>query len=115
MEDFYPQDPNCMANAHRYGKLKVAHMSYNLWDYVNELDKSGVLNKIYEYENATQDIEEKTCILFPERGDSFQMNETFWDDIITKMKSKGYKVLLNLTKKASFQKEKTYAGCEPPR
>ena len=33
---FYPQDPNCMANAHRYGKLKVAHMSYNLWDYVNE-------------------------------------------------------------------------------
>jgi hypothetical protein len=29
------------------------------------------------------------------------------------MKSKGYKVLLNLTKKASFQKEKTYAGCEP--
>ena len=110
---FYPQDPNCMANAHRYGKLKVAHMSYNLWDFVNGLHETGVLDKIYEYENATQDIEEKTCILFPERGDSFQMNETFWDDIINKMNSKGYKVLLNLTKKASFQKEKTYVGCEP--
>jgi hypothetical protein len=89
-------------------------MAYNLWDYVNNIHNTGVLETIINYESKVEkDIEEKTCILFPERGDNFQINDTFWEDISEKMKSKGYKVFVNLTKKASFQREKVFAGTEP--
>ena len=90
---FFPQDPKCMADAHKYGKLKVAHMSFNMWDFCSNIHQTGVLQKAYDYDlKATKDIEEKTCILFPERGDSYQLPDNFWDNIVTKMKERGYTV-----------------------
>jgi hypothetical protein len=109
---FFPQDPQCMENAHRYGKLKVAHMSYNLWDHVNNIDKTGVLDKIRDYDSTNKDIEEKTCILFPQRGDNFQVYDDFWEKIVVKMKERGYKVWVNLAKKSNFNKEKIFEGTE---
>lgn len=113
-DGFFPQNDECIQNAHRYGRLKVSHMAYNLWDYVNNIGETNVLQTILDYESKVEkDIEDKTCILFPERGDNFQINDTFWEDIVDKMNSKGYKVFVNLTKKASFQREKTFSGTEP--
>ena len=112
---FFPQDSRCMAEAHRYGKLKVAHMPFNYWDFCSDIQNTGVLQKAYDYDlKATKDIEEKTCILFPERGDSWQMDDTFWQSIVDKMKEKGYRVFVNMTKKTGvFKNQKTFEGTEP--
>ena len=111
---FFPQDPKCMADAHKYGKLKVAHMSFNMWDFCSNIHQTGVLQKAYDYDlKATKDIEEKTCILFPERGDSYQLPDNFWDNIVTKMKERGYKVIVNMTKKTNvFKNQKIFEGTE---
>lgn len=112
---FYPQDPQILRNAHTYGKLKVAHMPFKDWDYLNNIHNTGILQKIYEYDlNAVKDIEEKTCILFPERGDSYQLNDSFWENVVLKMKERGYKVIVNITKKTNvFKNQKTFEGTEP--
>ena len=41
----FPQDPKCMEQAHQYGKLKVAHMSFNMWDFCSNIHQTGVLQK----------------------------------------------------------------------
>lgn len=112
---FYPQDPQIVQNAHTYGKLKVIHMPFKDWDYLNNISNTGILQKIYEYDlNTTKDIEEKTCILFPERGDSYQLNDSFWENVVLKMKEKEYKVIVNMTKKTNvFKNQKTFEGSEP--
>lgn len=112
---FYPQDPQIVQNAHTYGKLKVTHMPFKDWDYLNNIHNTGILQRIYEYDlNVTKDIEEKTCILFPERGDSYQLNDSFWENIVLKMKENGYKVIVNMTKKTNvFKNQKTFDGTEP--
>lgn len=112
---FFPQDPRCVQDAHRYGKLKVAHMPFKDWDFCNNIHKTGVLETIYNYDlKAKKDIEEKTCILFPERGDSYQLNDSFWEDIVVKMKEMGYKVIVNMTKKTNvFKNQKVFEGTEP--
>jgi hypothetical protein len=112
---FYPQDPTIVQNAHTYGRLKVAHMPFKDWDYCNDIHRTGILEKIYSYDlNSIKDIEEKTCILFPERGDSYQLNDSFWQNIVDKMQEKGYKVIVNMTKKTNvFKNQKTFSGTEP--
>jgi hypothetical protein len=111
---FFPQDPRCMTEAHQYGRLKVAHMSFNYWDFCSNIQNTGVLQKAYDYDlKATKDIEEKTCILFPERGDSWQMQDSFWQSIVDKMRERGYRVFVNMTKKTNvFKNQKTFDGTE---
>lgn len=110
---FYPQDINILNQAHTLGKLKVAHMPPKLWCHLQNLQESGILEKINSYANIEKDIEEKTCILFPERGDSYQLDDIFWEDIVQKMKSKGYRVFVNWTKKTDvFLNQKTFKDTE---
>lgn len=110
---FYPQDINILNKAHTFGSLKVAHMDTKLWCHMQNLHLNGILDNINSYDNVEKEIEQKTCILFPERGDSYQLDDSFWDNIVQKMKSKGYKVVVNWTKKTDiFKNQKIFEGTE---
>ena len=82
--------------------------------FFSNIHQTGVLQKAYDYDLKTpKDIEEKTCILFPERGDSYQLPDNFWENIVNKMKERGYKVIVNMTKKTNvFKNQKTFEGTE---
>lgn len=110
---FYPQDLNILNNAHNIKQLKVCHMAPKMWSIVQNLQNTGILSNIEKYSNLKKDIEEKTCILFPERGDGYQLNDSFWDDIVSKMKDKGYKVIVNWTNKTNvFTNQKIFQDTE---
>jgi len=110
---FYPQDLNILNNAHNIKRLKVCHMSPKMWPVVQNLYNAGILSNIEKYSNVDKDIEEKTCILFPERGDSYQLDDSFWDNIVNKMKSRGYKVIVNWTSKTNvYTNQKIFHGTE---
>lgn len=110
---FYPQDLNILNNAHNIKQLKVCHMAPKMWSILQNLHGSGILSNIEKYSNVEKDIEEKTCILFPERGDSYQLDDSFWKDIVSKMKGKGYRVLVNWTNKTDvFKNQKIFEGTE---
>jgi hypothetical protein len=110
---FYPQDLNILNNAHNIKQLKVCHMAPKMWSIVQNLQNTGILSNIEKYSNSKKDIEEKTCILFPERGDGYQLNDSFWDDIVSKMKDKGYKVIVNWTNKTNvFTNQKIFQDTE---
>lgn len=110
---FYPQDLSILNNAHNIKHLKVCHMAPKIWSALQNLHGSGILSNIENYSNVEKDIEEKTCILFPERGDSYQLNDSFWKDVVSKMKEKGYRVLVNWTNKTDvFTNQKIFEGTE---
>lgn len=110
---FYPQDLNILNNAHNIKHLKVCHMAPKMWSILQNLHGSGILSNIESYSSVEKDIEEKTCILFPERGDSYQLNDSFWKDVVSKMKQKGYRVLVNWTNKTDvFTNQKIFEGTE---
>lgn len=110
---FMPQDLRILNNAHNLGSLKVAHMAPKEWCLMQNLHGTGILNDINHYVNVEKDIEEKTCILFPERGDSYQLDDGFWKSIISKMKEKGYRIFVNWTNKTDvFTNQKVFEGTE---
>lgn len=110
---FMPQDLRILNNAHNLGRLKVAHMAPKEWCLMQNLHGTGILNDINRYVNVEKDIEEKTCILFPERGDSYQLDDEFWSSIISKMKEKGYRIFVNWTNKTDvFTNQKVFEGTE---
>lgn len=112
-DGFYPQDLNILNNAHNIQKLKVCHMAPKQWCHLQNLHGTGILDKINAFDNINKDIEEKTCILFPERGDSYQLDDSFWESIVGKMKDKGYRVFVNWTKKTNvFTNQKIFEGTE---
>ena len=51
-------------------------MAPKMWSMVQNLRESGILSNIERYLNVEKDIEEKTCILFPERGDGYQLDDS---------------------------------------
>ena len=105
--------PQSIPTAHTLGKLKVVHFPPKDWFKVQNLEGSGILKKIKEYDNVEKTIEQKTCILFPERGDSYQLPDEFWDKIVCKLKEKEYKVYVNWTKKTDvFKNQKIFEGTE---
>ncbi len=125
LQDGYPIDqeevimskhgfgPHNVHLAPQIGKLKVMHFPPRDWWAVQKLEQTGILNKIHQYENVEKTIEEKTCILFPECGDSFQLADEFWEDIVNVAKKKGYKVYTNWTnKKDVFFHQKVLKGTE---
>ena len=66
-----------------------------------------------EYDNKSKIIQEKTCILFPERGDNYQFEDYFWEIIVSKLKEKGYRTYINQTNKFDvYKKEKVFEGTE---
>ena len=108
-----PQDLRILNNAHNLGRLKVAHMAPKEWCLMQNLHGTGILNDINQYVNVDKDIEEKTCILFPERGDSYQLDDEFWKSIISKMKENGYRIFVNWTNKTDvFTNQKVFEGTE---
>lgn len=110
---FVPQDLNILNNAHNLGHLKVAHMAPKMWCHLQNLNETGILQKINLYANSKKDISEKTCVLFPERGDSYQLDDSFWEGIVVKMKDKGYRVFVNWTQKTDvFKNQKLFEGTE---
>jgi hypothetical protein len=110
---FHPQDLNILNNAHNIKQLKVCHMAPKMWSMVQNLHGNGILSKIEKYSSIEKDIEEKTCILFPERGDSYQLDDSFWNDVILKMQEKGYRVIVNWTNKTNvFTNQKIFEGTE---
>lgn len=110
---FMPQDLRILNNAHNLGRLKVAHMAPKEWCLMQNLHGTGILNDINQYVNVDKDIEEKTCILFPERGDSYQLDDEFWKSIISKMKENGYRIFVNWTNKTDvFTNQKVFEGTE---
>ena len=55
--------------------------------------------------------EVSTCILLPERRDSYQFPDSFWDVIVSKLNEKGYKTYVNSTKKSDvYKNEKIFEG-----
>lgn len=112
-DGFYPQDLNILNNAHKIQQLKVCHMAPKLWSILQNLQGSGILSNIEKYSNVKRDVKEKTCILFPERGDSYQLDDSFWLSVVSKMKQKGYKVFVNWTDKTDvFTNQKIFEGTE---
>lgn len=110
---FHSQDLNILNNAHSIKHLKVCHMAPKMWSMLQNLHESKILSQIENYSNVERDIKEKTCILFPERGDSYQLDDSFWIDVIFKMKQKGYRVLVNWTNKTDvFTNQKIFEGAE---
>ena len=110
---FSPQNLDILNQAHTLGHLKVAHMAPKLWCHLQGLHENGILDKINAYANGSKDIEEKTCILFPERGDSYQLDDSFWQGVVGKMKDKGYRIFVNWTKKTDvFTNQKIFEGTE---
>jgi hypothetical protein len=109
-DGFGPQSINI---AHKINKLKVMHYPPKDWWRVQQLEDSKILDKIIQYENVEKTIEEKTCILFPECGDSFQLPDEFWNTIIRAAKDKGYRVYTNWTNKSDvFFYQKILDGTE---
>jgi len=103
--------PQNIGNAHDIGRLKVVHTSPRVWSSINNLQGSGILETIETFGNENKTIEEKTCILFPERGDSYQFPDSFWDVIVSKLNEKGYKTYVNSTKKSDvYKNEKIFEG-----
>ena len=103
--------PQNIGNAHDIGRLKVVHTSPRVWSSINNLHGSGILQTIENFGNHNKTIEEKTCILFPERGDSYQFPDSFWDVIVSKLNEKGYKTYVNSTKKSDvYKNEKIFEG-----
>ena len=110
---FFPQDLNILRNAHNIGALKCCHMAAKLWCQLQNLHGNGILDKINSFTGAPKDIEEKTCILFPERGDSYQLDDSFWEGVVGKMKAKGYRVFVNWTNKTDvYTNQKIFEGTE---
>jgi len=110
---FHPQDLNILNIAHTIGKLKVCHMAPKMWSMLQDLQSSGILKNIQKYSNIDKDIKEKTCILFPERGDSYQLEDSFWENVVSVMKDKGYRVIVNWTNKTDvFTNQKVFPGTE---
>lgn len=105
--------PHNVNIAHQIGKLKVMHYPPRDWWHVQKLQDTGILDKIIKYDSVKKTIKEKTCILFPECGDSFQLSDEFWDDIVKVAKQKGYKVYTNWTNKSDvFFYQKVLEGTE---
>lgn len=105
--------PQNIKVAHTLGKLKVVHTAVRNWPHINDLEGSGILQQILDFDNRSKTISEKTCILFPERGDSYQFPDSFWEDIVSILKEKGYKVYVNSTTKSDVYKyEKIFDGTE---
>jgi len=105
--------PHLINVAHTYNKLKVVHAPPKDWWRFQSLHTTGILNKILEYERNSPKVEDKTCILFPERGDSFQFPDGFWNEIVDKLKEKDYKIYVNTTdKKDVYKNEKIFEGTE---
>ena len=105
--------PQQIGTAHTIPKLKVVHTSTKVWHQIHDLEGSGILNKMDEYDNKSKTIQEKTCILFPERGDNYQFEDYFWEIIISKLKEKGYRTYINQTNKFDvYKKEKVFEGTE---
>ena len=103
--------PQNVGDAHDIGRLKVVHTSPRVWSSINNLYGSGILQTIENFGNHNKTIEEKTCILFPERGDSYQFPDSFWDVIVSKLSEKGYKTYVNSTKKSDvYKNEKIFGG-----
>jgi len=103
--------PTSIYNAHELGKLKVMHFPPALWHNVQGLERTGIHQKIIQYESDRKSLDEKICILFPERGDSYQLEDNFWNDIVQKFKEKGYIVYVNRTnKKDVYLNEKDLEG-----
>lgn len=103
---FYPHNIHL---AEKIGKLKVVHAPPRDWSVYQRLDTCGIHQKILEYEQRNKSVEEKICILFPERGDSYQFPDNFWNEIVDKMNNKGYQVYVNTTKKSDvYLKEKLF-------
>tara|TARA_R100001082_G_scaffold110709_1_gene91444 strand:- start:879 stop:1817 length:939 start_codon:yes stop_codon:yes gene_type:complete len=99
--------------AHDIGKLKVVHMAPRYWHLLNNLYSSGIYHAIESFGKKDRTIKEKTCILFPERGDSYQFPDSFWEDIVSHLKEKGYKIYVNSTNKLDvYKKEKIFVGTE---
>jgi hypothetical protein len=104
--------PHSIGNAHLLGRLKVMHYPPRDWWAVQKLEESGILQKIHQYDSVEKTIEDKTCILFPEAGDNFQIDDTFWEEIVRVVKDKGYKVFVNWTDKKDFSCQKIFSGTE---
>jgi len=104
--------PQSIDVAHQLGRLKVMHYPPKDWFSIQRLEESGILKRIKQYEDVEKDIEEKTCILFPEAGDNFQLDDSFWENIVERAKAKGYKVFVNWTKKEEFSTQRMISGTE---
>lgn len=105
--------PQNVGTAHDIGRLKVVHTSPRQWCHINNLHSSGIYKNIENFGRQNRTIKEKTCILFPERGDSYQFPDSFWEDIIFKLKEKGYKIYVNSTNKSDvYKNEKIFEGTE---
>lgn len=105
--------PQNVGMAHQIGKLKVVHTSPRVWCNINNLHQSGIFQSIEEYGKKYKFAKEKTCILFPERGDSYQLPDSFWMDIVSTLNRKGYKTYVNSTDKSDvYKNEKVFDGTE---
>lgn len=105
--------PQNIGMAHQIGKLKVVHFPPSMWHRVQNLEKSGIYQKIVKYDLENKVIDEKTCILFPERGDNYQLGDQFWEEIIKSLKEKGYRIYVNRTDKSDvYQNEKLFKDTE---
>ena len=105
--------PQNVGTAHDIGKLKVVHTSPRQWCHINNLYSSGIYKTIESFGRQNRIIKEKTCILFPERGDSYQFPDSFWEDIVSKLKHKGYRIYVNSTDKLDvYKNEKIFSGTE---
>lgn len=105
--------PHSIDQAHLLGRLKIMHFPPRDWWAVQHLEKTGILDKIHQYDNVEKKIEEKTCILFPEAGDNFQLDDSFWESIVDQVTKKGYKVYVNWTSKTdAFLYQKIFKNTE---
>jgi len=101
--------PHTIHLAEQIPRLKVVHAPPRDWFFHQRLETCGIYQRILQYEKDNKSIENKTCILFPERGDSYQFPDDFWDNIVNKMNQKGYEVYVNTTKKSDvYLKEKLF-------
>jgi hypothetical protein len=92
--------PHTIHLAEQIPRLKVVHAPPRDWFFYQRLETCGIYQRILQYEKDNKSIENKTCVLFPERGDSYQFPDNFWNEIIKKMNQKGYEVYVNTTKKS---------------
>lgn len=104
--------PHSIGNAHTLDRLKIMHFPPRDWWFVQKLENCGILDKINRYDSVEKTIEEKTCVLFPECGDNFQLDDSFWEEVVNKLKEKEYRVFVNWTNKKDFYKQKIFKGTE---
>ena len=103
--------PNDIYNAHEIGRLKVMHFPPAYWHHVQRLDRSGIYKNIIDYEKTKKSIDERVCVLFPERGDSYQISDEFWNVIVSALKERGYAIYVNRTTKSDvYLNEKIFEG-----